>query len=135
MWHFYLASPPKPHYAALQEILNAYADNLAAAIDRTEVVAGSWPDAYPGQQPCAPPATRGLQARIAEPGPEVRLTMAAGLAASCGPLSCVICQQIPDPFHGLAGGVRQASDAVEAAGDGPGEFHASWRHRFHSPDE
>ena len=34
MWHFYLASPPKPHYAALKEILNAYADNLAAAIDR-----------------------------------------------------------------------------------------------------
>jgi hypothetical protein len=34
MWHFYLASPPKPHYAALREILNAYADNLAAAIDR-----------------------------------------------------------------------------------------------------
>ncbi|MGE5285935.1 MAG: hypothetical protein ACM3ML_01775 [Micromonosporaceae bacterium] len=34
MWHFYLASPPKPHYAALKEILNAYADNLAATIDR-----------------------------------------------------------------------------------------------------
>ena len=35
MWHFYLASPAKPHYAALREILNAYAGNLAAAIDRT----------------------------------------------------------------------------------------------------
>jgi hypothetical protein len=34
MWHFYLASPAKPHYAALREILNAYAGNLAAAIDR-----------------------------------------------------------------------------------------------------
>jgi hypothetical protein len=34
MWHFYNASTAKPHYAALQEILNAYADNLAAAIDR-----------------------------------------------------------------------------------------------------
>ncbi|HVB41331.1 MAG TPA: TniQ family protein [Streptosporangiaceae bacterium] len=34
MWHFYNASPPKPHYAALKAILNAYADNLAAAIDR-----------------------------------------------------------------------------------------------------
>jgi TniQ len=34
MWHFYLASPPKPHYAALKEILDAYAGNLAAAIDR-----------------------------------------------------------------------------------------------------
>jgi hypothetical protein len=32
MWHFYNASPPKPHYAALREILNAYAGNLAAAI-------------------------------------------------------------------------------------------------------
>ena len=29
-----LASPPKPHYAALKEILDAYAGNLAAAIDR-----------------------------------------------------------------------------------------------------
>jgi hypothetical protein len=34
MWHFYNASPAKPHYAALREILNAHADNLAAAIDR-----------------------------------------------------------------------------------------------------
>jgi hypothetical protein len=34
MWHFYLASPPKPHYAALKEILNTYADNLARQIDR-----------------------------------------------------------------------------------------------------
>jgi hypothetical protein len=33
MWHFYLAGPPKPHYAAVMEILNAYADGLAAAID------------------------------------------------------------------------------------------------------
>jgi len=37
MWHFYLASPPKPHYAALKKILNAYADNLAAAIDRQDL--------------------------------------------------------------------------------------------------
>ena len=29
MWHFYNASPAKPHYAALREILNAHADNLA----------------------------------------------------------------------------------------------------------
>jgi hypothetical protein len=34
MWHFYNASPAKPHYAALREILDARADNLAAAIDR-----------------------------------------------------------------------------------------------------
>ena len=34
MWHFYLASPPKPHYATLREILNTYADNLARQIDR-----------------------------------------------------------------------------------------------------
>ncbi len=34
MWHFYNASPAKPHYATLQKILNTYADNLAAAIDR-----------------------------------------------------------------------------------------------------
>jgi hypothetical protein len=34
MWHFYLASPAKPHYAALREILNAYAGSLAAAVDR-----------------------------------------------------------------------------------------------------
>jgi len=33
MRHFYRASP-KPHYAALKEILSAHADNLAAAIDR-----------------------------------------------------------------------------------------------------
>jgi hypothetical protein len=33
MWHFYDASPAKPHYAALREILNAHADRLAAAID------------------------------------------------------------------------------------------------------
>jgi hypothetical protein len=36
MWHFYLASPAKPHYAALKEILSAYADNLATAIDRQD---------------------------------------------------------------------------------------------------
>jgi len=34
MWHFYLASPTKPHYADLKEILNAYAENLAITIDR-----------------------------------------------------------------------------------------------------
>ncbi len=34
MWHFYNASPAKPHYAALREILNAHASHLAAAIDR-----------------------------------------------------------------------------------------------------
>jgi len=34
MWHFYNASPAKPHYATLQEILNTHADDLAAAIDR-----------------------------------------------------------------------------------------------------
>jgi hypothetical protein len=34
MWHFYQAQPLKPHYAALKEILNAHADNLAAQIDR-----------------------------------------------------------------------------------------------------
>jgi hypothetical protein len=34
MWHFYLASPPKPHYASLKDILNAHADSLAATIDR-----------------------------------------------------------------------------------------------------
>jgi hypothetical protein len=35
MWHFYSAHPPKPHYAALKEILNALADNLAGQIDRS----------------------------------------------------------------------------------------------------
>ena len=34
MWHFYNANPAKPHYVALKQILNAYADNLTAAIDR-----------------------------------------------------------------------------------------------------
>lgn len=34
MWHFYNASPAKPHYAALRDILSAYAGTLAAAIDR-----------------------------------------------------------------------------------------------------
>ena len=34
MWHFYNASPAKPHYAALRKILNAHADDLAAIIDR-----------------------------------------------------------------------------------------------------
>jgi len=34
MWHFYNASPAKPHYAALSELLNMHADNLAATIDR-----------------------------------------------------------------------------------------------------
>ncbi len=33
MWHFYNASPAKPHYAALREILNAHADDLAGQID------------------------------------------------------------------------------------------------------
>jgi hypothetical protein len=33
MWHFYLADPPKPHYAALKQILHAHADRLAATID------------------------------------------------------------------------------------------------------
>ena len=34
MWHFYLVTPAKPHYAALRKILNAHADDLAAIIDR-----------------------------------------------------------------------------------------------------
>ena len=34
MWHFYDASPAKPHYAALRKILNAHAGTLAAIIDR-----------------------------------------------------------------------------------------------------
>jgi hypothetical protein len=34
MWHFYLASPPIAHYAALRQILDSHADNLAAQIDR-----------------------------------------------------------------------------------------------------
>ncbi len=34
MRHFYLAHPPKPHYAALKEILDAFADNLARQIDQ-----------------------------------------------------------------------------------------------------
>ncbi len=33
MWHFYNATPAKPHYAALREILNAHADDLAGQID------------------------------------------------------------------------------------------------------
>jgi hypothetical protein len=40
MWHFYLAGPLKPHYAALKDILNAYADDLAAQIDRATAAAG-----------------------------------------------------------------------------------------------
>ena len=34
MWHFYNASPAKPHYAALMKILNAHADHLARKVDR-----------------------------------------------------------------------------------------------------
>ena len=34
MWHFYNASPAKPHYAALRQILNVLADNLARQIDQ-----------------------------------------------------------------------------------------------------
>jgi len=33
MWHFYCAHPPKPLYAALNEILNVLARNLARQID------------------------------------------------------------------------------------------------------
>jgi TniQ len=33
MWHFYNASPAKPHYTALRQILNVLADNLAGQID------------------------------------------------------------------------------------------------------
>jgi len=33
MWHFYNASPAKPHYAALRKILDPHADHLAAIID------------------------------------------------------------------------------------------------------
>jgi hypothetical protein len=39
MWHFYRAHPLKPHYAALKEILNALADNLAAQIDHQAAAA------------------------------------------------------------------------------------------------
>jgi hypothetical protein len=39
MWHFYHAHPLKPHYAALKEILNALADNLAAQIDHQAAAA------------------------------------------------------------------------------------------------
>jgi len=34
MWHFYNASPAKPHYADLRQILNILADNLAGQIDK-----------------------------------------------------------------------------------------------------
>ncbi len=34
MWHFYNASPAKPHYAALRQILNVHADTLAHKIDQ-----------------------------------------------------------------------------------------------------
>ena len=34
MWHFYNTHPPKPHYAALRQILNLLADNLACQIDQ-----------------------------------------------------------------------------------------------------
>ncbi len=34
MWHFYNASPAKPHYAALRLILNVLADNLADQVDK-----------------------------------------------------------------------------------------------------
>jgi hypothetical protein len=34
MWHFYNTHPPKPHYAALRQILNVLADNLASQIDQ-----------------------------------------------------------------------------------------------------
>ena len=50
MWHFYLATPAKPHYAALREILSAHADDLAAIIDRQPHPAAlspallHWPD-------------------------------------------------------------------------------------------
>jgi hypothetical protein len=41
MWHAYSAIPPKPHYAALRKILNAYAGNLAAIIDHQSAEFGS----------------------------------------------------------------------------------------------
>lgn len=34
MWHFYNATPPKPHYAALRQILNTLAGTLAGQIDQ-----------------------------------------------------------------------------------------------------
>jgi hypothetical protein len=34
MWHFYNASTPKPHYAALRQILNVLAGNIASQIDQ-----------------------------------------------------------------------------------------------------
>ena len=34
MWHFYNASPAKPHYAALRKTLNVLADNLAGQADK-----------------------------------------------------------------------------------------------------
>jgi TniQ len=37
MWHFYNASPLKPHYAALRQILNTFADTLAGKIDQNGV--------------------------------------------------------------------------------------------------
>jgi hypothetical protein len=54
MWHFYNASPAKPHYAALRKTLNAHADRLARKIDN-------------GQEPsgCRPELKH--QARITEP--------------------------------------------------------------------
>jgi hypothetical protein len=33
MWHFCSAHPPKPHYAALSQILNVLGGNLAGQID------------------------------------------------------------------------------------------------------
>jgi hypothetical protein len=50
MWHFYNASPAKPHYAALREILNAHAGRLAAAIDRPAVPDRAPPP--PGKAQC-----------------------------------------------------------------------------------
>jgi hypothetical protein len=56
MWHFYLADPAKPHYAALKDILSGYADDLAAQIDRDTTAAGG-ARAVPGWHPRLSPAT------------------------------------------------------------------------------
>jgi hypothetical protein len=67
MWHFYLASLPKPHYAALKEILNAYAGNLATAIDRQSQPPGQSQRRRP--LPADPHQVRGgIQPHVSHPG-------------------------------------------------------------------
>ncbi len=73
MWHFYNAHPAKPHYAALKEILNVFAGNLARQIDHKAAPAlPHGPSRAPGSRgsglpPPADLATCNLGQLLAQP--------------------------------------------------------------------